>query len=136
MVIIEETMCMILICWYLCFANREESTATIRGRSETFLTPLWLFQPVMDCSKYKCVISNVHVCICVYMCVFLSQHCVLLLGLAPIYSLGQCMFWFLPALLCLSVFFCYPGYHSFRQVQLTRLLFLVLVFLSFREFVL
>lgn len=57
---------MILICWCLCFANREESTATIRGGSETFLTPLWLFQPVMDCSKYKCVICNVFVCICVY----------------------------------------------------------------------
>lgn len=46
-------MRVILIFECLCFAHREESTATTRGRSETFLTPLWLSQPVMDFSKYK-----------------------------------------------------------------------------------
>lgn len=54
-------MCTILICKRLCFAHREESTATIRGRSETFLTPLWLSQPVTDCSKYP---YYVYMCVC------------------------------------------------------------------------
>ncbi len=56
-------MCMTLICECLCFAHREESTATIRGRSETSLTPSWLSQPVMDCSKYK-----YHVYVASYVC--------------------------------------------------------------------
>lgn len=58
-------MCMILICVCLCFAHREESTATIRERSGTFLTPLWLFQLVMDYSKYKyCVYMTFYMCGC------------------------------------------------------------------------
>lgn len=78
-------MCMILIC--VCLAHREESTATIRGRSETFLSPLWLSRPVMDCSKYK-----FYVCVCVTLfCYYLFfSLCVQVLFLALMYPLGQC----------------------------------------------
>lgn len=78
-------MCMILICECLCFAHREESTATIRGRSEAFLTPLWLSQPVTDCSKYK-----YYATLCVCFSASIAASVSSLFGHAPIYPLGQC----------------------------------------------
>lgn len=96
---------------WLCFARREESTATTRGRSETHLAPLRLSPPAMDCSEYKHSGCNFFPANVASLSV---QDQVFLPHLVNLISFSQ------PSLpVCIL---CYRGYHSHWQLLIPLLL--------------